>query len=152
MLLRCRLRNLSYTLSTKVGGETSIGRRQLEGIVQRRQARPRVLWKLINREEGRSKWGTRYVRPLQFDSHSLVLLSRFFQIWSTVGSWTVGSSTHPSSISVMIHPLPHIKTKKPRARVVRKALPMIDISQEDGEKDQEHSRWWWSGSYGVRML
>ena len=79
---------------------------------------------------------------------------RFFfsNLVHTVRSWTDGTSTYPSSISVMIHPLPHIKTKKPRARVVRKALPMIDISQEDGEKDQEHSWWWWSGSYGVRRL
>ena len=50
-MLRCRLRNLSYTLSTKVGGETSIGRWQLEGIVKGRRARPRILWKPIDREK-----------------------------------------------------------------------------------------------------
>ena len=40
------------TLSTNIGGETSLERRRFEGIVKRRQARPRILWKPIEREKG----------------------------------------------------------------------------------------------------
>ena len=50
--MRCQLRNTSYTLSTNIGGETSFGRPQLEGIVKRHRARPRILWKPIEREKG----------------------------------------------------------------------------------------------------
>ena len=73
--MRFQLRNPSYALSTNVGGETSFGRRQLEGIVKRRQARARILLKLTDREKGGSEGGTRYVRPLQLDSRSLSLSS-----------------------------------------------------------------------------
>ncbi|KIJ90590.1 hypothetical protein K443DRAFT_539186 [Laccaria amethystina LaAM-08-1] len=45
--MRCQLRN---THSTNIGGEISLGRRRLEGMVKRRRARPRILWKPIERE------------------------------------------------------------------------------------------------------
>jgi len=51
--MRCWLTNSSYTVSTNVGGETSLGRWRVEGIVKRRQTRPRILCKAIEREKGK---------------------------------------------------------------------------------------------------
>ena len=66
------------------------------------------------------------------------------QTWSVLlaGSCTAGALTHPPSIPVKIHPAPDIERKKLCVRVVRKALPMIDVSQEDGMKGQEDA-WRW---------
>ena len=82
LLVRCQLRNSSYTISTNVGGETYFGGRQLEGIVKRRQARPRILWKPNDREKGDASG----VSDISAATTRLPPSRRrfFFQIWSAL--------------------------------------------------------------------
>jgi hypothetical protein len=101
---RC-LCNVSWGvhLSTDAGREASLRRQRLETHEA-----------LVQRERG-SEWGTRYIRPLQLNSHSLSPSQPekvFSNLVRTIGSWAVGTSTHSSSISVTINPLPDIETKK----------------------------------------
>ena len=133
------LRNPSYTLSTNVGGGTSLT------TCKRRQVRPRIWWKSIEWEKG----GASGIPDIFHRSKSTLTLfvplsrrSLFSNLVRTIGSWVAGTSTHQSSISVTIHPPTDIETKKLCIRVVWKALPMIDISQEDGEKGQNYI-WLW---------
>ena len=84
-------------------------------------------------------------RPLQLDFNSLCPSQPenvffFANPVRTIGSWTAGNSTYLSSISVTVHRPPSIEMKQCDC-VVGKALPMIDIGQEDGDKGLEHI-WW----------
>ena len=134
--MQCQPRNSSYTLSTNLGGETSFGRRQLEGIVGRRQARPQILLKPIDRKKMGSEWGTRYLRPLQLDLHSLCPShpeqSFLSNLVCTIKSWTAGGSTHLSSTSIMIHPPPN-----------REAARMCCLKGTPNDRHQ--SGGWWEG-------
>ena len=99
--MRRQGRDSSDTISTNVGGETSLERRRLEEIVKRCQARPRILLKPIDRERGEAS-GV----PDMFGRSQLEKGFIISNLVRTIGSWTAGSSTHPSSTSTMIHPPP----------------------------------------------
>jgi hypothetical protein len=102
-------------------------------LFKTRQAGPGILWKPIGREKDEASGVPDMFGPCNSIVTLFVPLARrgfFSNLVCTIGSWTAGTSTEPSSNSVTIHPPPDIETKKLCVHVVRKAPPMIDISQD----------------------
>ena len=111
--IRCQLRNHHKLFQpTSVERPPYLDGDLYEGIDKKRRARPRIIWKPIERKRAKRVGH----RPLQLDSNSLSLSAgeRFFfaNLVRPIGSSTAETSTDPSSISVTIHRPPSIETKK----------------------------------------